>query len=263
MRTQVWAMSCVVTAFAFASTGFAQTPQEQAAAYAQATTLAKGIAESVTNGDGSAIADAFDNARFGDIVLAGLNVNSAQMAGFRAGLAGTGKSLASNFKSAIKKGDQYRFLRIRGTPGHLTALFRVELESGINYHELHLERDPAGRMKIVDIDLMSTGEAMSSTAHRLILMSLPPSGLSRLLGRDSEMVAHRDDVMSLINLTKAQKGAEVLTAYDALPESLKNEKLFALMRVMGAVRVGGAAYPEAIAEYLKKFPNDSVRCLSP
>lgn len=149
----------------------------------------------------------------------------------------------------------YRFLRLREEG----ALFRVLLATGVNYHQLHLERSAAGELRVVDFYAYSTGELMSETVRRLLVNAVPrekPGFLEKLFGRERSMARHLQKLTDLERCRAEERWEEGLAIYRRLPREVQLDKVFLMARLMLALHVESDEYLQAIEDFERAFPGD-------
>ena len=247
-----------VTLVAFAVLTATARPADAQITAEQATAFGKQIDASMREGDIATLDKAIDMDAILKTATAGMNVPPGAMAGFKRGVQQV--SLGTQIGQQVQAGGTYRFLRARGTPEKRTVLFRLAGNDGLNYHELHLAPDAAtGEPRVVDIHVMLSGELMSATFRRLFLPIVAEANkgrVARLLKGEEDLIKHSGEIQQFTQLTRAGKPQEALAVYDALPQSIRNEKAFMILRLMNTAKVDDAQYQRAIAEYQKQFPND-------
>lgn len=222
----------------------------------QAIDLALRIEEAMNEGDGSVLDAAIDLDVLGDRTAAGLNARPEIIAGFKKGLSqqGLGTQIARQLGDGTCK-----FLRVRGTPEDRRILFRITHEQGNNYLEMYLASQNDGEPRVVDLYNMITGELISQTLRRLLLPIVAEAKkgrVARLVKGEADFVKHIDDIQRLSAATYSNQPEEALRIYDSLPESLRNEKVLMLQRMINAARIDDELYRKAIAEYEALFPDD-------
>lgn len=206
----------------------------------------------------------FLNARFradlvADRAMAGIEAPPDVTAGFRAGLTES-LPLAQKILSDMGKGGRYVFLRFRMVDGQPRVFFRLTNEGGdLNYHQLVLSRGPDGKPVVADLYQATTGECLSDTVRRgyLCIAANANRGLiSRLVGKESDYVAHFAEIGQMTQHVQSGKGKEAIAVFDALPASLKTDKSVLLLRLNAAGLVDLPSYQAAALDLEKAFPSD-------
>lgn len=178
--------------------------------------------------------------------------------GFKQSLRGE-SSLESQIIKAVASGGSYRFLRVHDVEGQRRALFRLTAVGGegLNYQDLVLLRGPSGQIKVVDLYLYLTGEMMSQGVRRYFAMALEPDNVwQRLSGRSS--LSKRDEraLMQVTAAVKTGNPRQVLAAIDRLPDEMKKDKTFLMLRVQTAQKLGDAEYMAAIEAFRRHHPTE-------
>jgi len=172
-----------------------------------------------------------------------------------------GPSLLVEFRPAVQAGALVRAtkgLEWRGRP--VLLLRSINPDMSASYILFMLERDPDGRIRAVDHYSLATGELASQAVRRLYLAGVAQVNrgiVDRLLGKDEALFKHLNDLKRITLAIHEGRGQEALTIYDALPEDLKNEKIFQILRYSAAQQSGDdAKYLEAIQDFARRFPGD-------
>lgn len=147
---------------------------------------------------------------------------------------------------AMGKHGSYRFLRFKETDGRRTALFRLNGDKGLNYHELFLSPGP-GTARIADIGIIVSGERISHTLRRAIKSAD---------AKRSDLAEQLKAVREIRTLAAKGEAKEALAAYDKLPASIKQEKWVQLVRLEVSGKASPAAFDSAAAEFRKQYPDD-------
>jgi hypothetical protein len=137
------------------------------------------------------------------------------------------------------------------------ATFRItQAEPGFDHVSFLLSLNSNGEPRAVDTWSMSLGESSSSALRRLVLASLGPDELSRLLGGDAKL-AHHAEQLNAINRAIAQgRFAEALAVIDALPAELTKQRWVLMMRAGVAGAMSHDAYLAAAQRLRAAYPND-------
>ena len=166
-------------------------------------------------------------------------------------------------------GNSYRLLRVRQTPDGPQPIFRYlhRDTGGYNYHVMHLATDRAGRdVRLVDMDIMATGELWSQTIRRMVLPALErvdkeggdeggdEGGEARLVE-----YARRTDILARANAAgNAGRFQEALQLLDTLPASMRDDRTPLMLRVLwnGQLRLPDAQQA-ALKRYRELYPEAS------
>ena len=144
--------------------------------------------------------------------LAGLDMSDAMRAEIKAAAMKSiegGDSIAAQICSVVPSGVTYRFLRVRNRDGQKSVLFRLMGENtGLNYHEFILVKQPDGQVRAVDVYLATSGEYLSETYRRGFACAAAASSsktLARLSPSEGEFVRHIPDVQEMERLIQQNK----------------------------------------------------------
>lgn len=174
----------------------------------------------------------------------------------------SGPPLMAEIKPLVQAGADFRATKALDWKGQPACLVRwIDPNGGAGYVVLLLERDAKdGRIRSTDYYPLASGELVSETVRRLYLAAVTHANrgiVDRLLGKDQAFVEHLGDMNRMIANNREGKLAETLKIFDALPEALKGEKIFQLLRYGAAQGIGDdAKYLEAIQDFASRFPGD-------
>ncbi len=145
--------------------------------------------------------------------------------------------------------------------GRTFALFRVIVESGLNYWECELTKSANGRYRFVDLYNFALGEWTSQLGRRLVLAGLQKQG--RLWSLES---VSEEDRLLVKHMSEVQRFREALTnghyhlalqTDKTLPPPLRRSKIISLMRLRALSSLEDPeAYRVELNSYIQRFPND-------
>ncbi len=180
------------------------------------------------------------------IASAGLEPDSRFEQGFRRGFKdsqGKPGGLPIEIQGAVARGGSYKFRRYHRDGEEDRLMFRLVLpdSGGVNYQDLIIRRRSDGSIKIVDLYAFLSAEKVSKTVRRLLVPLLARQNrgaLARLAGPDQVLVAYETQVERFGQAARAGDPNEALEIFEQLPEELRKEKAFQIMRLMAAQRTG-------------------------
>lgn len=236
----------------------AQTPAAQTISAGEAQALGTRIEHEFRTNGPAFFVKSIDLRRMLDLALTEQPGREESKKGFRDGVLGSGFS--GNLAKGMETFSSYKLLRIITTNERPQLVFRgLGDEGALNYHILELERARGGRIRVVDMFVMISGEKLSETLRRLYLTSAAEADrslLARLTQGKGDWVTHGKDVQRLARLTSEGDFQGVLKLYDSLPESLRLEKSILVTRLLAASNTDEAVYLSTIELFEKHFPND-------
>jgi len=168
--------------------------------------------------------------------------------------------LSQKIAQNVESGGSYRLLRIHQVNQEPRALFRMLGEGGVNYHDLHLIVDAHGHVRIVDVDVYITGEALSQTMRRSLV---PVLGLrnqtfaAKALGIQDEYSKHLPQVVKVTAAARKGEHAEALALYRELPPALQKHQGLMMIAINASQQVDEEAYLKLLQAYCKEFPQSS------
>ncbi|MDR3621462.1 MAG: hypothetical protein P4L85_19080 [Paludisphaera borealis] len=270
-RTAAIGVAAAIGIMVSGATGYAQDkPPETVAesrpiSKAEALEFGKGMADAIVRLDSKAVEQAMDTEAMLEAASSGVKAPPPYREGFLNGARKTlerdGPPLLVELRPTIQAGANVRVTKALEWQGRPAFLFRLIRPEGIvSYLLFMLDRRPDGRIRAVDYYSLSTGELASQGARRMYLAGVAQINrgiVDRLLSKDHDLFKHIGDVKRMAVANREGREQEALTIYDALPEELKNEKIFQVLRCAAAQKTGDdAKYLEAIQDFARRFPGD-------
>ena len=242
----------------------AQEPPPTAVTEADARTFGSSIEAAFNKGDIAAFSALLDWEILVEKSTANVEAPKALREGFRNGLmksAADPQGFAGRIVSQAKEGTRYSMLRSRVRDKQQTALFRFAPANGagVNYMEYFLGRGKDGRVRATDLYVFFSGELLSETFHRAYVQASAQQNIGlfdRLAGKDQEFLKSFAKLGDMSEAMSAGKYAQALAVYDALPEAVKKDKTFLLVRIQAAQKLDEKKYIEAIETFHQLYPKD-------
>lgn len=239
---------------------------------------AKPIANSVSQEEGQAFAEQFEQAivqqnaaiynqaidweSVADRSMAGLTTPKAAeiRTGMVRGFTQTNNLLAQ-VSNLTAQGGSYKLLRVHQVDGQTRALFRLLLPvAGVNYHDIPLVRGAGGQVQGADIYIFMTSEYLSETVRRTLYNVLPatdPGILDRLTGRDRDWLAAAKDFERMTAAIQSGQPQEALRIYHTLPQTLQNDKTCLALRIQAATQAADEReHLQAFSKLRTDYPDD-------
>ncbi len=209
--------------------------------------FAKRVESGINSKDPSVINSNFNFDIFFDRMMGGRKVSDKTKSEF---IEGFSKSFA--FGSKLAGTTKLKLLKMEKTGTETRALFRaLDSASALVYlNFLLLEQN--GKVCIGDFYTATLGEDMSAAIGRNavpVIARSDSSFVGKLLQKETEF-SKNTDKLSQINAALAKQDPDtVLRIYEELPDCLKNDKMFLLMRVKAGILKGGDSkeYKDALA----------------
>ncbi|MCY1080506.1 hypothetical protein [Archangium lansingense] len=180
--------------------------------------------------------------------------------GFATGVRRSGMQLGKQLVASREDESSFRLLRLRMDGGAPHALYRVvSSQGGVNYLDMELAKNADGQVVIVDFYPYITGEVFSETMRRMFLQAAKEAGynlMDKLMGKEQEFLKNASKLQEMQQLTQEKKFAEVVKLYNELPQSLRQNKPFLLLRFSASSQLEEAEYQKAIQDFEKAYPND-------
>ncbi|MFM9965892.1 MAG: hypothetical protein ACKV2Q_32320 [Planctomycetaceae bacterium] len=214
-------------------------------------------------GDPSAMNQFLDIDALMERVTTGIDADASFRMNFIKGAKQSGLSaLGQQITKAINEGGDYIYLRTHVTDGGKRVLFRLTLPGGgVNYHDMLMERQSNGQTKAVDMYVLLSAELISTTMRRAYLAGVAGQNrnlIERLTQGESEFVRNLPLFLEITQATQAGQHQKSLDAYQKLPDSLKRDKNFLMMRLQAAGNIGNdAVYQATMEDFVKYHPTDA------
>lgn len=220
----------------------------------QALDLARKVEVGFLTRDPQPFVDALDDAATVRHSLAGFNLPEEPVRDI-ASKVKIGRDLGNRILKTLQEGGSYRLVRVDvsggGTP---VPVFRLLQSGSLNYHFWKLERDPAGALRIGDIDIFISGEPLSRTLRRLLIPALAQAARDKA----PEVVKLFEEIETMQRVANGGDYATAIDLWKKLPESYRGDKALLLTRLQYAQKLGGSALDEAVKEFERRYPNDPV-----
>lgn len=176
---------------------------------------------------------------------------------FKKGLGETGP--CRQIMEICQNGGTYRLLSYPTVGKQRRVLFRL-LQSGgegVNYHFWTLSRRKNGEVRATGLYMLLLGESLSQTLRMFYLPAVYVDTKGAAVPEADKPFCESVDRLRKINeLVLANKFAEVLKGYDALPDAVKKVRSVQTMRLRAASEVSDKQYAAAIDDFRALYPKD-------
>ncbi|HEY0095274.1 MAG TPA: hypothetical protein VGB96_13160, partial [Archangium sp.] len=227
----------------------AKAPAMDPAYVAYTTELEQGI----NSGDASILDTRVDLERLIERATRDTSVSKTFHDGFTTGMRRSGMKLGQQLVASRDEDSSFHLLRLRMDGGAPHALFRVvSTQGGVNYLDMELAKNAEGQVVIADIYPYITGELFSETLRRIYLQATKEAGydlVDKLMGKEQDFLKNAPKMQEMQKLAQERKFAEVVKTFDALPESLRQNKPFLLLRLTAASQLEESDYQKAIQDF--------------
>lgn len=177
------------------------------------------------------------------------------MEGARKGYANN--SLAKNISDAVRNGGSFVFLRFSQRDGHETAIFRFLTNGGLSYYEFALPSSNATNPTLSsDVYVYVSSDWLSETSAKIVLQlkaAEDPSMLNRLFRSAGLTKNDSGKFGSLLDQAKHKNWPGVISAYDNLPQKMKESRLCLMFLYNAAMSLKDDAKLSRVVEDLRKY----------
>lgn len=220
----------------------------------------KSFEAKVTQQKGQALLSGLNVQKLLDRCLQGLELKPDFAMGFRLGAGGAfSQAIGKQVDQNLTDNGHYRFLRVHPVDNGKRVLFRMGGDAGVNYHDMVLDRRSDGQLEIVDMHVAMSGELLSETLRRAVVMAAAAqqgSFLRQLTGQLSDIEKSHRQIIQFNSLKAGEQYPAAMAVYKQLPPSVQADKTMALGRVFLAMKLGDQEYVAAITDFRKIYPND-------
>ncbi|WP_339733974.1 hypothetical protein [uncultured Gimesia sp.] len=159
----------------------------------------------------------------------------------------------------VGNGADYRFLAMRKEQDQYKVVFRfLRPDWTLNYQALIVEKQQSGKLKIIDLDSLSTGEFISQSLQRLYLPEIYKAHLSvkdKLTDQEKSRIINQKKRYDF--LTPTEENTAPFQAYQQLPSQFKGEKTVLLFLAQNTIeKENPKKYLSVLGAYRKHHPND-------
>ncbi len=224
---------------------------------AEAEAFAHTLDEQTAAGRLESLDQSLDLEGLGNRIMSGIEVDQRYRDGFMRGLR-TRALLAPQIVTALGATGTYRLLRVHEVNGQHCALFRMQGEKGLNYHDLQLGKRK-GQVVITDIDVFLAGETIGSIVRRLYISGAAEANhtiVDRLMGKERVLFNNLPKVQEMQRLGQSGDAPGAMRIYAQLPAELQREKYVLLVRVGAAMELPEAEYLRVLDETERHLQGD-------
>jgi len=168
--------------------------------------------------------------------------------------------MLSEIISGVSLGVRFDLLRITVRDASPCARFRLaSLQGGVNYIDLKMRLDKAGKVRGVDMYNHQNGEWVSSGLRRTFLQYVRDqrrSAWEKMIQGKEDWVQVSLGEEKMIELLRAGSPEKALEEYAALPEAVRKQKECMAIRIRIAMQIDDKKVEEAVREYLALYPDD-------
>ncbi|MFN8290454.1 MAG: tetratricopeptide repeat protein [Chitinophagaceae bacterium] len=181
------------------------------------------------------------------IKRAGIN-NSNNGRAFGSGLKQSA-SMGNRITEGITEEGTYQLVKPYEKEGKQHLIFRLYDDGGINYHDIELKKKK-GVVKIADVYIYATGEALSATIKNLYEQL---SGMEDKLTKDKNWVSSLTEIREKLN---KGKNKEAYDLFMEIPAEARTSKIFRIIKVQICTGMSDELHQQSVEELLAAFPNE-------
>lgn len=221
--------------------------------------LAQTIETSFANVSADGFNEKFNNKSFLDLVVTSDNIdkNDAFTKGFISSIKDSGKALSKKILNEITEGAYYSLINYRYSVPDEAYYFTFRLysnETGINYHDYKVCLD-GEKLMFNDIYIYLTGEHLSDTFKRLLVMSKPQeTTMSKFLKLKTDNGV--PEFLKAINYQKKGDFKAAYQSFNAITGDMAKEKFILILKSLMASNFSDKLYEKSLEEFAAVYPND-------
>jgi len=164
--------------------------------------------------------------------------------------------LAGSIAAAVSEGGSYRFVRVKDHPNGRRMLFRLTVLDGrVDYHELKPVRTAAGKPRIFNAFVSSSGEPYPAALRRGLLPMLEKMD-ARLSPPERELLSCSAGLAAVRSALQSGDAKKALSAVRSLPPAVRADKDVMLARLRAATLAGGDEALRALEECERRFAGE-------
>lgn len=228
---------------------------------AELTAFGRAIAADLSGGkDG--VTPRIDFEAMVDRVLSGVEPPAGFRDGFVKGLAQGSQQSWTALATGATGHSSITFKRVTKTDGLPAVELRVLFDAGsFDFVEFLVARRPDGELAIVDIFGIADGALRTESMRMLAIpamKNLQLSQLERLLGKESKVARHLDDLLKMNQAMNAADYAKVVTVWASLPKEVGEHRLFFKPYIAALSQVKSPDYEASMARFVELYPKDAA-----
>lgn len=193
-------------------------------------------------------------------VVGTVNAPEEYRSGFAEGIKNT-LDVGQKIVHSLGIDGHYKFLQLRNMPHNPTALFRLNTEEGVNYHEIYL-RQQGDSIIIDDLYIYEGGMSFSNTLKRVYFASLSTAikdiSFEQTSPFDKGFIENLDKIDKIAALVEKNNHREALKVLQNLPEIVRIDKMVMVLQLKIAKSCDPKDYQQAIDDFRNHYPSDPV-----
>jgi hypothetical protein len=162
------------------------------------------------------------------------------------------RKIGKEIYKSIQPYGSYELVRHYEKDNKQHLVFRVFGEGGLNYHDFELVK-VKDQLKAADMYIYLTGEEFSKTIAQLSDIFMDVSKEKS----NAEVDSYTSSLRKIRYLIDDGKHETAKQVYDQLPQSLKKEKIFKIIRLQITVDLNDEEYQKALEDFEASYGNDA------
>lgn len=224
----------------------------------KAVIFAQKLADDAGKGDATAVKNAFDTKALFLRALDGIEIPADDYPQFIKGMEDGANRRPGGVAWSLV-GQDMKFLRISEFEGMPMPLFRLNTPDGTNYLHIMTLPSDSGKMKAVDMHILTSGEWTSQSTRRLILPYLQQMLGSRsrtaFQKEESEFVEQIEKIQAVSAAHQSGNITALHQAYQSLPPSLQKLRFLRVI-YLNSLLGDKEAHLEEARRFEQDYPND-------
>lgn len=231
-------------------TGCATGPREQAITDAEAVAFAKKFESAIKTKNTLGLKDLFQEQIFAKRIAdaAGESTSTASLKAIADEI--RKKNFAREIVNNIGKEGDYEFIRHYTKDSKHHLIFRL-YGGGLNYHDMEIVKTN-DRIQLADMFMYTSGENISQT-----IASSVEALTGATKGSKSKMEDYAQSIAKIKILISSQQYRKAKEEYDALPQRLRQEKMFMIMNIQACSELDEETYKAALDEFQARYKDDA------
>ncbi|MGC4104196.1 tetratricopeptide repeat protein [Ferruginibacter sp.] len=219
----------------------------------EAIAFAKEIENSIKQGNGDLLDNAFDKKEF----VKKMDLpNTEEGNGFAKGIISKPIALGSQLVAALSDQDNFQFIKYyeKAGRGHIVFRLYTNKDGSLNYHDYELVKT-GGKCRLADAYIYVSGENLSETMMNIFNSLYGKVSGGKNISEDDKL-ADLNELKKVKELMQRGQNREAKEKYDKLPAYIKASKSVMLINVLICEDLSTDEYSAALAEFREKYPNE-------
>ncbi|MEO0794474.1 MAG: tetratricopeptide repeat protein [Verrucomicrobiota bacterium] len=220
--------------------------------------VSENFVDSFNYGNSETIHEDIDLEAIIDTALDGLPEGDGFRRGFKVGFLQSQEDFGEMFLANFPADSTAKLIRWRKFGKGYNALVRIDGDSGLNYLDLFIRPNKAGKLKIVDMYQLHAGEPYTTSIRNLAAFATPNQSVTKmLLGQEKGLGKNANLLVDLLNDARSGDYDAFTKKYMKANDTVRSQKSACLAAYqIGTLDMEGELYPKALKDLKQFFGNE-------